>query len=52
LKKPLDYIGRAPNYRAGLIDLIEDKISQHIKESRMYREPVDVKQNNEGEDEE
>ena len=40
INKPLDYIGRAPNYRSGLIDLIEDKISQQIKDARMYREPV------------
>ena len=48
LKRPLYYVAQAPDYRSGLLNMVEDKISQHIRESRMYREVIE----NKGEEEE
>tara|TARA_R100001082_G_scaffold67122_1_gene37976 strand:+ start:756 stop:1076 length:321 start_codon:yes stop_codon:yes gene_type:complete len=34
LKQPLYYIAQAPDFRAGLIDLVQRRISHDIKEAR------------------
>ena len=34
LKQPLYYIAQAPDFRAGLIDLVQQRISHDIKEAR------------------